>query len=43
MKRSSFVLAVDVGQANDYTALSILQSYETREPGAWPAPRLLRS
>lgn len=30
---TTYVLAVDVGQANDYTAVSILHSYETRERG----------
>lgn len=31
---STYVLAVDVGQSHDFTALTILRSYETREPGA---------
>jgi hypothetical protein len=33
-QHTNFVLAVDVGQANDYTALTILQSYRTRERGS---------
>lgn len=31
MTRATFTIAVDVGQANDYTAVSILHAYETRE------------
>ena len=34
MISNTFVLSVDVGQANDYTAVGILHSYETRERGA---------
>jgi hypothetical protein len=33
-QHTTFVLAADIGQANDFTALSILQSYGTRERGA---------
>lgn len=37
-----FVMAVDVGQANDYTAVEILHSYPTREKvGKWPTDKVV--
>jgi hypothetical protein len=39
---SRFVMAVDVGQAHDYTAVSILHSWPTREKvGEWPNEKVV--